>query len=259
MKRTAVPAEGRATSTTAKKRAARPRIEGRPGKDSINGQGAAQGQVRDEDLTLTETAYRSLEELIVTLQLPPGLVLSEHALVARLGIGRTPIREALQRLGRDGLVQILPRRGILVSEINLKTQLRLLEVRREMERLIARLAAERATPAERQHLARIGAEMLKAAGSRDHLAFLRLDQEFNALVADAARNEFAIRSMNLMHGLSRRFWYQHYQQVADLPLTAKLHAQVAIAVAEGKVADAEAASDRLIDYIESFARSTLDA
>ncbi|OYZ89384.1 MAG: GntR family transcriptional regulator, partial [Rhizobiales bacterium 17-65-6] len=65
-----------------------------------------------QDLTLTERAYRELEELISTLQLPPGTVLSELVLVDRLGIGRTPIREALQRLARDGLVLVLPRRGI---------------------------------------------------------------------------------------------------------------------------------------------------
>ena len=103
-----------------------------------------------EDGTLTDRAYRELEEMIVTLQLSPGTVLSEQALSARLKIGRTPIREALQRLARDGLVVIMPRRGIMVSEINLRLQLRLLEVRRELERLMASLAAERATPDERR-------------------------------------------------------------------------------------------------------------
>ena len=90
-----------------------------------------------EDGTLTDRAYRELEEMIVTLQLLPGTVLSEQALALRLKIGRTPIREALQRLARDGLVVIMPRRGIMVSEINLKLHLRLLEVRRELERLMA--------------------------------------------------------------------------------------------------------------------------
>jgi DNA-binding GntR family transcriptional regulator len=143
MKRTAVPALGRATPKPDRRRVAKRREKAVPSAAHANGNGGPPVKGQDEELTLTETAYRSLEELIVTLQLPPGMVLSEHALVARLGIGRTPIREALQRLGRDGLVQILPRRGILVSEINLKTQLRLLEVRREMERLIAPLSARR--------------------------------------------------------------------------------------------------------------------
>jgi len=74
--------------------------------------------VKAKDGTLTDRAYGELEELIVTLQLSPGTVLSEQALALRLKIGRTPIREALQRLARDGLVVIMPRRGIMVSEIN---------------------------------------------------------------------------------------------------------------------------------------------
>jgi DNA-binding GntR family transcriptional regulator len=214
---------------------------------------------QSEDATLTDRAYRELEEMIVTLQLSPGTVLSEQALAVRLKIGRTPIREALQRLARDGLVVIMPRRGIMVSEINLKLQLRLLEVRRVLERLMASLAAERATEEERREFSGVALAMLAAAGNADDIAFMRLDQRFNILVATVARNEFARRSIGLMNALSRRFWYQHYQQVADLPLAAKLHAAVADAIAQKKSKAAAAASDRLIDYIEDFARKTLDA
>jgi DNA-binding GntR family transcriptional regulator len=211
-----------------------------------------------DDGTLTDRAYRELEEMIVTLQLSPGTILSEQTLAVRLKIGRTPIREALQRLARDGLVVIMPRRGIMVSEINLRLQLRLLEVRRELERLMASLAAERATPDERREFAELAEAMIAAAAKADDIAFMRLDQRFNILVATAARNEFARRSMGLMNALSRRFWYQHYQEVADMPLAAKLHAAVAEAIAQKKVKAAATASDRLIDYIEDFARKTLD-
>jgi DNA-binding GntR family transcriptional regulator len=94
--------------------------------------------------TLTDQAYVVLEELIVTLRLAPGAVLSESALSEQLEIGRTPIREALQRLSREGLITILPRKGILVTEINPRSQLLLLEVRRELKRLLARTGAIRA-------------------------------------------------------------------------------------------------------------------
>src|SRR3979490_1523366 len=134
-----------------------------------------------EDGTLTDRAYRELEEMIVTLQLSPGTVLSEQALAVRLKIGRTPIREALQRLARDGLVVIMPRRGIMVSEINLRLQLRLLEVRREIERLMASLAAERATPEERREFAEVAEAMLGAAAKADDIAFLRLAQQLTIL------------------------------------------------------------------------------
>ena len=99
--------------------------------------------------TLTDKAYRALEEEIVTLRIPPGTVVSEAILSRRLGVGRTPVREALQRLAREWLVVILPRRGIVVSEIDPVRQLRLLEARREIERLLARSAAKRSTSAQR--------------------------------------------------------------------------------------------------------------
>ena len=103
--------------------------------------------------TLTEKAYRALEEEIVTLRIPPGSVVSEAILSRRLGVGRTPIREALQRLAREWLVVIMPRRGIVVSEIDPIRQLRLLEARREIERFLARSAAKRATPLQRLQFA----------------------------------------------------------------------------------------------------------
>ncbi|MFQ5773050.1 MAG: GntR family transcriptional regulator [Kiloniellaceae bacterium] len=209
--------------------------------------------------SLTDRAYRELEELIVTLELEPGAVLSEAALAERLGIGRTPIREALQRLAREGLVVILPRRGILVSEINVKRQLRLLEVRRELERLMARKAARRLSEDERAQFVEIAEGMERASRGNDDISFMRYDRRLNLLVSSAARNEYASRAMGLMHGLSRRFWYQHYKEVADLPLCARLHAQLARAIAAGDGAAAARASDELLDYIEDFTRATLDA
>lgn len=210
-----------------------------------------------DDGSLTERAYRRLEELIATLQLKPGAVLSEAALAQRLGIGRTPVREALQRLAGEGMVTILPRRGILVSEIDLARHLRLLEVRRELERLNARNAARRSSPEQRAAFAGLAAALEDAAAAGDDISFMRLDRQFNAMVLEAGRNEFATKAMRHMQGLSRRFWYQHYQAVLDLPRCARLHKDVAAAVADGNEAAAAAASDRLIDYIEEFARATL--
>ncbi len=216
------------------------------------------GLEQTPDISLTERAYRALEELITTLELPPGTVLGEQSLAQRLQIGRTPIREALQRLARDGLIVVLPRRGILVSEINIRTQLRLLETRRVLERLVARLAAERAMPREREVFRSIAESMRAAAEVADDLAFMRLDHQFNEAVAAASRNEFAVGALQTMSALSRRFWYQHYKEVADLPLAANLHADVCEAIADRDGAAASVASDRLVDYIEAFARKTLD-
>ena len=217
----------------------------------------AEPERAQDDGPLTGRAYRRLEELIATLQLKPGAVLSEAALAERLGIGRTPVREALQRLAGEGMVTILPRRGILVSEIDLARHLRLLEVRRELERLNARNAARRASRSERAGFAELAAALEEAARTGDDIAFMRLDRQFNAMILDAARNEFAAKAMRHMQGLSRRFWYQHYQAVLDLPRCARLHRDVAAAIADGDETAAADASDRLIDYIEEFARATV--
>ncbi len=196
--------------------------------------------------------------MIITLKLLPGAAISEVELSQLLGIGRTPIREALQRLARESLVSIFPRRGIIVSEINLKKQLRLLEVRREIERLIARSAARRATDEERAGLKKLADRFEESAKVNDDVAFLRTDREFNSLCSAASHNEFAALAMGLMHSLSRRFWYIHYKQAADLPLTAKLHANIARAIAAGDEERAAKASDKLLDVIEKFTRNTTD-
>ena len=183
--------------------------------------------------------------------------MSEGELSVLTGIGRTPIREALQRLARERLVSILPRRGIVVSEINVKNQLRLLEVRRELERLVARSAARRATDAERTRFRELARNFEKSAKSDDDLTFMRTDREFNTLCSAAAHNEFAAGAMSLMHSLSRRFWYIHYKQAADMPLTAKLHADIARAIADADEERAAQATDKLLDVIEKFTRATV--
>jgi DNA-binding GntR family transcriptional regulator len=207
--------------------------------------------------TLTEQAYRQLEEQIVTLRLKPGEFLSEHVLAANLSIGRTPIREALQRLAREGLVTILPRKGILVSETDPRKQLLVLEVRRELERLLARLGALRAGSDQRQRLREIAEGMDRAAKTNDDMAFMRLDRELNLLISAAAHNDYATRAMRSLHGHSRRFWYLHYKQAADLPLCARLHAAQARAIADGDAKRATETTDRLIDYTETFTRATV--
>ncbi len=208
------------------------------------------------DLSLADRAYRVLEELIITLQLQPGAALSEQALASRLNMGRTPIREALRRLEREGLVLILPRRGVLVSELNVHKQLSLLEMRRETERLLARLSAERATPEQRKEFASIGAN-LRQLTDADETIFSRWDNRLTELEYEAAQNEFASKSMALLHGLSRRFWMKYHNRHASLVETAALHANLAEQICRGDAKSAATASDKLLDYIEEFTRNTV--
>jgi DNA-binding GntR family transcriptional regulator len=207
--------------------------------------------------TLTEEAYRRLEEMIVTLELAPGSVVSEASLGRQLGIGTTPVREALQRLAREHLVQVLPRRGVVVTAVDLRQQLQVLETRRELDRLIARAAARRATARERAAIAELASRLEEVAGEEDIRAFMRIDGELRQALGRAARNEIAAAAVATLHAVSRRFWFFHHGGLAELAETACLHAAIARAVAAAEEAAAVEASDRLVAHMVAFARGTL--
>lgn len=205
---------------------------------------------------LADQARLQLEEMIVKLELPPGSVWSESQLSQRLGIGRTPVREALQRLQSEYLVKIVPRFGAQITEINVTQQLLLLQVRRVLERLIAENAARRATPEERKELLRM-ADTLEALVDADVLRFLRYHYDIKRYIAACARNPYTASAIAPAHAMSRRFYYLHYRRAHDLPVAARHHAAVIRAIAAGDEAKAGAASDRLMDYVEELTRATV--
>ena len=101
--------------------------------------------------------------------------------------------------------------------------------------------------------------METAAETNDDIAFMRLDRELNRLISDAAHNEYASRAIGILQGLSRRFWYFHYRQAADLPYCARLHAEQARAIANRDPDGAADACDALLDYVANFTRATIEA
>jgi DNA-binding GntR family transcriptional regulator len=207
--------------------------------------------------TLAVRAYTMLEEMILTLDLEPGSIVTEKELIRRTGFGRTPLREATLQLGREKLVDVIPRKGILISDINIGHYLSLLEVRRVLDRLIAEEAARRATAEQRDELRRIAAAMEREAARKHLVEFMRLDRAFDALVEAAARNGFAVNAVKPMHAHCRRFWYL-YRHNGDLPRAAGLHSRLMRAIASGNEKEAARASDTLMDYLEQFTKQTLE-
>jgi DNA-binding GntR family transcriptional regulator len=207
--------------------------------------------------SLADQAYMRLEEMIVTLKLRPGTILTESALSRRIRIGRTPMREALQRLQVQRLVSTLPRRGVMVSEISIVDHFALLETRRVLDRLISAKAARRATPDQKEALRKAGRLMVKAASAGNMSEFMRHDAEFDRVIEAAARCTFALEASFPLHAHSRRFWYL-YRHTGDIVRAAHHHAVLMEAVARADEAAAAAASDELIDYLEEFARTVLD-
>ena len=195
-----------------------------------------------------------LEEKIVTLQLQPGSLWSEAMLSESLGIGRTPVREAIQRLAEYHLVVIMQRHGIRIAEINEQEQLLVLETRRELERLIASRAARRASAVEKKTLATMAQALLAAGKAGDVVELLRQYFVAKKFMAHCAGNRFSEQAIAPLYTLSRRFYFMHHEELDNLVEVAQLHADLLRAVATGDENEAAAASDRHIDYAASFAK-----
>ena len=213
--------------------------------------------ISQEELSLSDQAYSQIEEMIVTMQLPPETPVSEAQLSNFLGIGRTPVREAIQRLSHEHLVTIVPKRGIFISDLNTQKQLRVLETRRELERLICKKAAKRATLPERKEFERLAKEFRKAAKNKDDALFLHIDKEFNDLTILASRNEFAAAAMSSLHGMSRRYWFGVLKQNVGLVESAILHANLAEVISQGNEKNVMVHFEKLLDYIEKCTKQTI--
>lgn len=200
-----------------------------------------------ESTSLAEQAYRLLEEQLVTLKLSPGELIGEKDLMDKAEIGRTPVREAIQRLSVEGLLQVLPRKGLMVTPLRRSDLKRIIEARRVLERLMVVKAAERATDDQRQALGELSKQLL--AADKDLDKFFRLDQQLNNLLESACDNRFLVNALSVMHSQCRRLWYLHRKKL-DLPWSAQLHGGLARAVAQADGAGAIRALDEIIAILE---------
>jgi DNA-binding GntR family transcriptional regulator len=206
-------------------------------------------QVVVDQTSLAEQAYRHLEEQLVTLVLAPGELVGEKDLVESAGIGRTPVREAIQRLSAEGLLQVLPRRGLMVTPLRRSDLIQIIEARRVLERLMVVKAAERATPDQRQALLMLAAHLDTAGDDLD--VFFRLDQRLDELLEAACNNHYLVQALTAMHSQCRRLWYLHRNNL-NLPRSAQLHGGLARAVANQNGAGAIRALDEIITILETL-------
>lgn len=209
--------------------------------------------------SLRNLAYEGLEEMIVTQVLAPGTQVTELELSKRLGIGRTPVREALQRLAREKLVAISPRASITILEMTIERQLQLIEFRTAMEHHVVRLAALRANVDERARMLQLQRAVEDAAAIGEGALYLRVVREIQTLLCEAARNEFLYDSMMSIYALSRQFTYIYYKQAGSLARAAAIHAAVLRAVAARDQAAAAAAVHRVEQYLAQFMRESMRA
>lgn len=204
-----------------------------------------------------DVAYDAIETMISTLQLQPGSPVVEAEIAESTGLGRTPVREALLRMVSIGLIVQQPRRGLLVSHIDLADHLDVIQTRRVLERLLASCAARRATTPQRQAIVRCAENMMEAA-ARGHLDdYMLADHALDLVTHQASQNHSAVKCVAPLIVQCRRFWYA-YQHEGEVSEGARAHMQLAQGIASGDEAQAMAGAEQLMEYLERFARRIID-
>lgn len=206
-------------------------------------------------LSLADQAYQALSELLLTLRIPPGAPMPEERLCAELELGRTPIREALKRLEAERLVVVHPRRGTFASEVHLADHVLIADVRRPLEALAARRAAERATPSERHALAEHLERLRAPLEPQDLDGLIALDSVIHASVAEAAHNQHLASTLRQYYNLSLRIWYLFLERLPGMEEHVRSHAPLLEAIlAPDPQAAAQAAALHVEDFESAISR-----
>jgi DNA-binding GntR family transcriptional regulator len=199
-------------------------------------------------ITDASRAYEILKEKIITLELPPGSVIQDFLLIAQLGLGRTPIREALKLLEAEKLVTTVPRRGVFVSQVSITDLQQISEIRVEVEGLAARLAAQRATDEEIAAL-RASAQDASLALSGRASDRIQLDRRLHFGCAALTRNRFLESEVVRFYDLSLRLWNLALERVPAGEIDVLSHVEI-LAALERR--DADQAEARMQEHVRVF-------
>ncbi len=190
-----------------------------------------------------DRAYLAIRDLIVSLELAPGALIQEPVLMERLGFGRTPVREALRRLAQEQLVEVFPRRGMFVTSVDVRDLARISEVREALEPEAARLAAERATEAERDELSALGDQIKRGAD------LMALDERIHRAVYKAAHNDLLEKTLSEYYVLALRIWMIALERDEALESAVEAHRPLLNDIALG---NGDRAAERMRAHVQDF-------
>ena len=202
-----------------------------------------------EPLLLSEQARLEIRDLIVTLELPPGAVISEADLMKRLHMGRTPVREALRALAHERLVDVYPRRGMFVAGIDARDLASLSEAREMLEPAAARLAAQRLADDDRLELDHLLHALDTIAGQPQGRDLMALDQRLHRFIYRCARNPFLEGVLDDYYTHALRIWFLALDRLEHLNDAVLEHRAILEAVRDG---DEQRAADTMAAHIGGF-------
>ncbi len=210
-----------------------------------------------DEQSLSDRAYYAIRELIVTLELAPGSVVSERELMEQLGLGRTPVREALRDLAREQLVEVFPRRGIFVSGVDVGDIAGLSEVRLVLECQAARLAAERSNDTDRAETERLLEELGGATGDLGERQLIDLDQRIHRHVYRCTHNPFLEATLEEYYVLTLRIWFLALDRVERLGDAIREHHAILEAIRDRDPGRAETVMRAHVEGFERAMRAVL--
>lgn len=209
------------------------------------------------DESLSERAYRDIRRLIVTLELAPGAVIIEPDLQDQLGMGRTPIREALRRLANEHLVEVYPRRGMFVAALDTRDLAAISELREELEPFAARLAAERRNDDDIAVIDDLLADIALSLKHPDVRALIELDQHVHHHVYRCSHNEYlqAVLEQHYMHAL--RIWFLALDKVTHLKQAMIENRDLLLAIKNGSPDEAASIMSSHVEGFEADVRRSI--
>jgi DNA-binding GntR family transcriptional regulator len=197
---------------------------------------------------LSDKAYHLIRQKIITLELPPLSAIDEQALMEELQLGRTPIREALQRLATEDLVLLAPRRGMFVADISITDLQKLFELRMTLEGFCARLAAERASAKQLQAMKQVIRD-LDDVPDTDYRGLMIIDERFHELLYRAADNELLADVLLRLHALSFRIWHLVLERIGNVREALDQHIAITDAI---EARDPEQAEKLVRSHVSDF-------
>ncbi len=193
-------------------------------------------------------AYLALEGLIVTLKLKPGSMVTERQLIELAGHGRTPVREAIQKLEWQGLIAVRPRAGLQITAIRPEDHAHVMATRRQLEPLAADLVARHASDEHRQQLVACAQTMTACSIHSDMEGFLAADKAFDEIMEQACPNRFVTAALAPLQTHARRLWFARADN-RQMDRAVDLHVKVIRAIRNG---DGPAAATAMSDLLDSL-------
>jgi DNA-binding GntR family transcriptional regulator len=200
---------------------------------------------------MADQAYGQIRDRLVMLEIKPGDPINEDGLSTELGMGRTPVREALKRLERDRMVVAYPRRGTFATDVNISDLAHISEVRRTLEPLAASAAAERATPADRAALTELRSSLENGQG-QDNAELLRADVSVHRAIYRCVYNPFLQDTLITYDDLATRIWCVFIPRLSGVTGHVDEHVPLLTAIIEG---DADKAAALALEHVAGFEKA----